>query len=72
MDDLDLKKNKFHYHEEILELYPKEKCFVNLAGLYNSLDRPRDYTSLLKTAYTKELLDKKEISIAFSNVDGSG
>ena len=29
-----------------------------MAGLYNELDRSRDYTSLLKTAYQKELLDK--------------
>ena len=46
-------------YEEILELYPKKKYFVNLAGLYNELDRQRDYTALLKTAYTKQLLDKK-------------
>ena len=32
---------------------------MNLAGLYNDLERPRDYTSLLKTAYTKQLLNKK-------------
>ena len=59
MDDLELKEEQVPLYEEILELYPKKKYFVNLAGLYNSLDRPRDYTSLLKTAYTKELLDKK-------------
>jgi tetratricopeptide (TPR) repeat protein len=59
MDDLELKEDQVPIYEEILELYPKKKYFVNLAGLYNSLDRQRDYTSLLKTAYTKELLDKK-------------
>ena len=41
-----------------MEYYPKKRYFVNLAGLYNELDRARDYTSLLKTAYQKELLDK--------------
>ena len=59
MSDLELKEEQVPLYEEILELYPKKKYFVNLAGLYNDLDRPRDYTSLLKTAYTKQLLNKK-------------
>ena len=59
MSDLELKEEQVPLYEEILELYPKKKYFVNLAGLYNDLERPRDYTSLLKTAYTKQLLNKK-------------
>ena len=59
MGELDLKNEQVPVYEEILELYPKKKYFVNLAGLYNDLDRQRDYTALLKTAYTKQLLDKK-------------
>jgi tetratricopeptide (TPR) repeat protein len=59
MSELDLKEEQVPLYEEILELYPKKKYFVNLAGLYNDLDRQRDYTALLKTAYTKQLLDKK-------------
>ena len=58
MGELNLKKEQIPYYEEVLELYPKKRYFVNLAGLYNELDRSRDYTSLLKTAYQKELLDK--------------
>ena len=49
MDDLELKRRTSSIpYEEILELYPKKKYFVNLAGLYNSLERPRDYTSFSK------------------------
>ena len=59
MSELELKEEQVPLYEEILELYPKKKYFVNLAGLYNDLDRQRDYTALLKTAYTKQLLDKK-------------
>ncbi len=59
MSELELKEEQIPLYEEILELYPKKKYFVNLAGLYSDLDRPGDYTSLLKTAYTKQLLDKK-------------
>ncbi len=59
MSELGLKEEQVPLYEEILELFPKKKYFVNLAGLYNELDRPVDYTSLLKTAYTKQLLDKK-------------
>ncbi len=59
MSELELKEEQIPLYEEILELYPKKKYFVNLAGLYSDLDRPVDYTSLLKTAYTKQLLDKK-------------
>ena len=59
MSDLELKEEQVPLYEEILELYPKKKYFVNLAGLYNDLERPRDYTTLLKTAYTKQLLNKK-------------
>ena len=59
MDELKMKEQQIPVYEEVLNLYPKKKYFVNLAGLYNSLDRPEDYTSLLKTAYQKELLDKK-------------
>ena len=51
MGELNLKKEQIPYYEEVLELYPKKRYFVNLAGLYNELDRSRDYTSLLKTAY---------------------
>ncbi|MBL6693890.1 MAG: hypothetical protein O3C54_01090 [Proteobacteria bacterium] len=58
MGELNLKREQVPYYEEVLELYPKKRYFVNLAGLYNELDRSRDYTSLLKTAYQKELLDK--------------
>ena len=59
MSELELKEEQVPLYEEILELYPKKKYFVNLAGLYSDLDRPGDYTSLLKTAYTKQLLNKK-------------
>lgn len=59
MSELELKEEQVPYYEEILELYPKKKYFVNLAGLYSDLERPGDYTSLLKTAYTKQLLNKK-------------
>tara|TARA_E500000075_G_scaffold19465_1_gene16247 strand:+ start:3789 stop:5390 length:1602 start_codon:yes stop_codon:yes gene_type:complete len=58
MGELKMRKEQIPYYEEVLELYPKKRYFVNLAGLYNELDRARDYTSLLKTAYQKELLDK--------------
>ena len=59
MSELELKKEQVPLYVEILELYPKKKYFVNLAGLYSDLDRPGDYTALLKTAYVKQLLDKK-------------
>mgnify|MGYP001267051470 CR=1 FL=1 len=59
MSELELKEQQVPLYVEILELYPKKKYFVNLAGLYSDLDRPGDYTSLLKTAYIKQLLDKK-------------
>ena len=58
MDELDLKNEQVPVYEEVLEKFPKKKYFVNLAGLYSELERPRDYTGLLKTAYTKQLLDK--------------
>ena len=58
MGELKMKEEQIPYYEEVLELYPKKRYFVNLAGLYNELYKPRDYTSLLKTAYQKELLDK--------------
>ena len=58
MGELGQRKEQIPYYEEVLEYYPKKRYFVNLAGLYNELDRARDYTSLLKTAYQKELLDK--------------
>ena len=59
MSELGLKEDQVPLYEEVLELFPKKKYFVNLAGLYNELERPLDYTALLKTAYTKQLLDKK-------------
>ena len=59
MAELGLKEDQVPLYEEVLELFPKKKYFVNLAGLYNELERPLDYTALLKTAYTKQLLDKK-------------
>ena len=59
MAELGLKEDQVPLYEEVLELFPKKKYFVNLAGLYNELERPVDYTALLKTAYTKQLLDKK-------------
>ncbi len=59
MSELELKEEQVPLYVEILELYPKKKYFVNLAGLYSDLDRPGDYTALLKTAYVKQLLDKK-------------
>jgi len=59
MAELGLKEDQVPLYEEVLELFPKKKYFVNLAGLYNELERPIDYTALLKTAYTKQLLDKK-------------
>ena len=55
--DLGLDMSRCLY-EEALELYPKKKYFINLAGLYNDLDRQEDYVYLLKTAYTKQLLNK--------------
>ena len=58
MAELGLKEDQVPLYEEVLELFPKKKYFVNLAGLYNELERPVDYTALLKTAYTKQLLDK--------------
>ena len=39
MGELDLKNEQVPVYEEMLELYPKKKYFVNLAGLYNDLDR---------------------------------
>ena len=59
MSELGLKEDQVPLYEEVLELFPKKKYFVNLAGLYNELERPLDYTALLKTAFTKQLLDKK-------------
>ena len=59
LSELGLKEDQVPLYEEVLELFPKKKYFVNLAGLYNELERPIDYTALLKTAYTKQLLDKK-------------
>ncbi len=59
MSELGLKEEQVPLYEEVLEIFPKKKYFVNLAGLYNELERPLDYTALLKTAYTKQLLDKK-------------
>ena len=58
MEQLNLKAEQISIYEEVLERFPKKKYFVNLAGLYNELERPRDYTALLKTAYSKQLLDK--------------
>ena len=59
LSELGLKEDQVPLYEEVLELFPKKKYFVNLAGLYNELERPIDYTALLKTAYIKQLLDKK-------------
>ena len=56
--DLGLRYEQVPFYEEALELYPKKKYFINLAGLYNDLDRQEDYIYLLKTAYTKQLLNK--------------
>ena len=56
--DLGLRYEQVPFYEEALELYPKKKYFINLAGLYNDLDRQEDYVYLLKTAYTKQLLNK--------------
>ena len=38
MSELELKEEQVPYYEEILELYPKKKYFVNLAGLYSDLE----------------------------------
>ena len=56
--DLGLRYEQVPFYEEAIELYPKKKYFINLAGLYNDLDRQADYIHLLKTAYTKQLLNK--------------
>ena len=37
MGELKLKQEQIPYYEEVLELYPKKRYFVNLAGLYNEL-----------------------------------
>ena len=58
MGELNLRAEQIPIYEEVLEKFPKKKYFVNLAGLYSELERPRDYTALLKTAYSKQLLDK--------------
>jgi len=58
MSELGLLEEQIPVYEEVLELFPKKKYFVNLAGLYSELDDSRSYTGLLKTAYIKQLLDK--------------
>ena len=49
MDELDLKNEQVPVYEEVLEKFPNKKYFVNLAGLYSEIERPREYTGLLKT-----------------------
>ena len=58
MGELNLREEQIPIYEEVLEKFPKKKYFVNLAGLYSEMDNSRAYTGLLKTAYTKQLLDK--------------
>ena len=62
MGELGQRKEQIPYYEEVLEYYPKKRYFVNLAGLYNELDRARDYTSLLKTACIRRSCSTKQLN----------
>ena len=68
MSELGFKEEQIPLYEEVLEQYPKKKYFVNLAGLYSEMDNNRAYTGLLKTAYTKQLLDKESEFQALSQM----
>ena len=55
-------------YEILVNLFPKKQYFLNLAGIYNQLDRELDYMVTLNVAYQKDLLDKQGEYLALAQV----
>ena len=55
-------------YEILVNLFPKKQYFLNLAGIYNQLDRELDYMVTLNMAYQKDLLDKQGEYLALAQV----